>query len=90
MLASTVLFLANFWAANSGVIVTCMFWAFVGFALMSPVLMADAIYNLKKVGGSYHFRHAYHLKRARYKKDAWLFGSFSACALLITLAVFLS
>lgn len=85
VLASTALFIANFWAANSGVIVTCLFWAFVGFAVMSPVLMADAIYNMKKVGGAYHFRHANHLVHARYKKDAWVFGSFTLCSMLLSL-----
>ncbi len=85
MLASTELLLANFWATNSSVIVTCIFWAFVGFALMSPFLLVDAIYNMKKIGGAYHFRHAYHLKHARLKKDAWVFGSLSMCTLLLAL-----
>lgn len=57
------------WANFGPDILLLVFWVFVALFVLSPVLLLNSIYQVRKIGNRYHFRVGYHFKKKQYQND---------------------
>ena len=79
-------FISHGWAAHSNTILTCLFWAGIGYAVTLPMSFFSAVYNTVKIGATYDSHGTYSLGRRYYRRGVKVYG-LANLGLLIILAV---
>lgn len=78
--------ISTVWTAIEPTAVLVIFWAFVSLILLAPVLLVDAVFQIKKIQGIYHFRgRERHIKR-QYIKEIMLHGTILLISASLVLA----
>lgn len=70
------------------ILLTCLIWGLIGYAVALPVLLAQAVYNINKLESVYDVHGVYYSRYRRHRRDAKFYGAanFALVLMLVILA----